>query len=156
MRHTLLVTRTLALLMMAAALAACSPGTGGASSSHATVILPKPTDSSIITQAPQIQGVWQVYSSDCTPGYMIIRENGTYTWSCQADGSNGVSGKYHFSNGKFVVLSEICGAEGQYQVNASEPAANPRTLTFRVIKDSCDLEVRSLTAQSAVWVAGLP
>ena len=156
MRYTLLVGLALILLITAGSLAACGSAGGSGSVSHATVLLPKPTDSSIITQPAQIQGVWQVYSTHCTPGYMIIRDNGTYTWSCQTDGSNGVSGKYHFSNGKFLILNDICGAEGQYRVNASEPAADPRTLTFRVIKDSCDLDVRTLTAQEAVWVSGLP
>lgn len=156
MRHTLPVTLTLVVLVTLTVLAACAPTTPEPSSSSATVLLPKPTDTTVIIQPAQILGVWQVYSTDCTPGYMVIRGNGTYTWSCQPDGSSGVSGKYHFANGKFVVLNNVCGAEGQYQINGSDPAANPRTLTFTLVKDNCDLDIKTLTAQKAVWVAAEP
>ena len=155
MRPPLPVSLALLVLLIATTAAGCSPGPRGSSTSFSTVILPKPTDSTIITQPAQITGIWQVYSTHCTPGYMIIRDNGTYVWSCRVDGSDGVSGKYHFSDGAFVLLNDICGTEGRYRVNGSDPAG-PRTLTFSVVKDSCGLEIQALTAQKATWVADLP
>jgi hypothetical protein len=156
MRHTLPVSLTLLLLTAFTALAACSPGARGLSSSSATVLLPKPTETTIVTEPAQVVGIWQIYSAHCAPGYMLIRSNGTYTWSCQPDGSDGLSGKYHFSNGKFLLLNDLCGAEGRYQIHGSEPAVAPRTLTFTVVKDDCEAEIKTLTTQKAVWVSALP
>lgn len=156
MRHTLPATLSLLLLAAFTVLTACSPAPRGPSSSSATVLLPKPTEITVVTEPAQVVGVWQVYSPHCAPGYMIIRSNGTYTWSCQPDGSDGLSGKYHFSNGKFLLLNDLCGAEGRYRVNGSQPAVIPRTLTFTVVKDDCEAEIKSLTTQKAVWVSALP
>ncbi len=155
MKHTLPVPLVVLLITSAILLTACgSMSTGAASSLIPTLILSTPSESGAVTDPAQIVGVWQVYDPHCTPGYMLIRSDGTYTWSCRPDGSDGLSGKYHFSHGKFVVLNDLCGAEGQYHVTVA--ADNPKALAFSVVSDSCDAEIKTLTGQKVTWVSSLP
>ncbi len=141
MRHTLSVS--LALTVLAAiALAACSPGAGITGQS--------------LTQPAQIVGVWQTFSPHCTPGYMLIRPDGTYTWSCKRDGSDGLSGTYRFDGSNFIILNDICGAEGTYQVFAAGNDPTAKTLTFKLVKDDCAAEVSTLTTQKVTWDSALP
>ncbi len=155
MRHTLPVPLVVFSIACAMLLAGCgSTLAGGAPSSSPTLVLSTPTDSAAVTDPAQIVGVWQVYDPQCTPGYMLIRPDGTYTWSCRPDGSNGLSGKYHFSHDKFVVLNDLCGAEGQYHVKVA--GDSPKALAFSVVKDSCDAEIKTLTGQKVTWVSSLP
>ncbi len=155
MRHTLPVSLVLLLLATSLGLAACGSVLAGAAPSAPTMApAVVPGSSRTITDAAEIVGVWQVFDPHCTPGYMLIRPDGTYTWSCRPDGADGLSGKYHFSDGKFVVLNDLCGAQGQYYVNVA--GNNPKSLAFSVVNDSCDAEVKTLTGQRVTWVSPLP
>lgn len=101
-------------------------------------------------------GIWQIYDPHCTPGFMIVRPDGTFTWSCHQDGSAGLSGKYRFDGDRLVVLNDLCGAEGQYEVHASGSDPASRTLAFKVIKDDCAAEVNAFTTQKLTWDSALP
>ena len=155
MRITLPVPLVVLLLAAALILPGCGSLPGGATpDASATMPMPAQTGNGAITNAAELVGVWQVYDPHCTPGYMLIRSDGTYTWSCQPDGSNGLTGKYHFSNGNFVVLNDFCGAEGRYNVNIASD--NPKALAFSVVNDSCNAEIQTLTGQKVTWVSPLP
>ncbi len=110
----------------------------------------------LVTQASQIVGVWQTFSPDCTPGFMLVHPDGSLTWSCKRDGSNGISGTYHFDGSQFKVLNDFCGAEGQYQVYARADGSTSKALVFKVVKDDCAAEVSTLTAQKVTWISALP
>ncbi len=153
MRHTLQVPLVV-LLLATLILSGCGPMVAGPAPSSYPTLLATPPDNGTITNAAQIVGVWQVYDPQCSPGYMLLRPDGTYTWSCHPDGSNGLSGKYHFSNGNFVLLNDVCGAEGRYHVSVA--GDNPKALAFSVVSDSCSTEVQTLTGQRVTWVAPLP
>jgi hypothetical protein len=155
MRHTLSVPLVLLLLTAGLILSGCGPLSASTPPPAFPTLLPSTAaGSGAITSAAQIVGIWQIYSPHCSPGYMLLRPDGTYTWSCQPDGSNGLSGKYHFSHGNFLVLNDLCGAEGRYEVHIA--GDNPRALAFSVVSDTCDTEVQALTGQRVTWVSPLP
>ncbi len=110
----------------------------------------------LLGQASEIVGVWETFSPHCTPGYMLIRPDGTYTWSCNRDGSDGLSGTYRFDGTDFVILNDICGAEGHYRVYGEGDGAAGKALVFKVVNDGCDADLNTLTAQTVTWVSALP
>ncbi len=154
MRRTLPIWLALPVLL-AAGLAACSPAAGPTSQPVPTAAAPTAAPQAL-TQPSQIMGVWQIFSPHCTPGYMIIRPDGTYTWSCNRDGSDGLSGTYRFSGSDFMILNDLCGAEGRYQVYSTAGAPAGKGLTFKLVKDDCAADVNALTAQPATWDSALP
>jgi hypothetical protein len=114
------------------------------------------TAGELVTQADKITGIWQVFSADCQKGFMVIRPDGTYTWSCKQDGSTGASGKYWFEKGHFLIKSDYCDAPGQYEARVIQEDGQPKNLVFAVIKDDCLADLNVLTKQPAVWVGALP
>ncbi len=143
----------LALLVLAAA---CAPAPASVSATATPVPATSTPQDKLLGQASEIVGVWQTFSPHCTPGYMIIRSDGTYTWSCSRDGSDGLSGTYRFDGSDFVVLNDICGAEGHYQVYGEGYAPTGKALIFKVVKDDCAAEVSTLTSQKVTWDSSLP
>jgi hypothetical protein len=150
------VRRIASVLMLAALVAACAPVPAPAGVTARPAIATSAPPDQLVTQAARIVGVWQTFSPDCTPAFMLIRPDGTATWSCKQDGSNGISGTYHFDNGQFKVLNDFCGAEGQYQVYAAADGSTNKALLFKVVKDDCAAEVETLTRQEVTWVSALP
>lgn len=155
MRHTLRVSFALLSFLAATALAACGAGAVSPTAAAPTVIPPTATQEPI-TEASQLVGIWQTYSPHCKPGYMIIRPDGSLTWSCQRDGSSGITGKYRFEGNRFVVLNDLCGVEGIYEVRAASNEAGSRALVFNVVKDDCAAEVETFATQKATWDSALP
>jgi hypothetical protein len=110
----------------------------------------------LVTQAKDIVGIWQVFDSHCAKGFMLIRTDGTYTWSCNQDGSDGTSGTYWFENQHFLIKNDFCGATGQYEAQIVQEKDQSKSLIFTLIKDDCESEISTLTQQPAIWVAALP
>ncbi len=147
-------------LLLQALTAACAPAPSTAAPAPATVATqPAATATSagkLLSQASDIVGVWETFSPHCTPGYMLIRPDGTYTWSCSRDGSDGLSGTYRFDGSDFVILNDICGAEGRFQVYGQGSGPTGKALVFKLVKDDCDADVNALTSQVVTWVSALP
>ncbi len=144
MRTRLYLIRSVgSALLLAVLAAACAPATSA------------PQDE-LVTQVSQIVGVWQTFNPDCKPGFMLIRPDGTLTWSCNRDGSAGISGTYHFVGSQLNVLNDFCGAEGLYQVYSAANSSASKALIFKVVKDDCAAEVSTLTEQKVTWISALP
>jgi hypothetical protein len=138
--------------------AACSPATVKSPSPAGTPAgLALSTQvAGLVTQPGDMVGIWQVFDTHCPKGFMLIRPDGTYTFSCSRDGSAGDTGTYWFENRNFMIKNDFCGATGQYTAQIFRGNGQPKTLVFTVIKDDCEMEIGALTQQKAVWVAALP
>jgi len=86
---------------------------------------------------------------------MLVRPDGTYTWSCNRDGSDGVSGNYTIENGRFVIQNDFC--EGrQYEVRDLSANGTPGPLVFTIVKDDCPTIEDHLMIKPAIWLGALP
>lgn len=84
---------------------------------------------------------------------MIIRSDGTYTFSPHTDGSrSSQSGKYWFEGSVFNILNDFCGKPDKYSLKRNDVTGQPATLSFTVIADDCAGEVRILIKQPPVPV----
>ena len=139
-------------------LVACSPSapTAAASAAPSPTNVPAPTAAgALVTQAAQMVGIWQVDDPHCQEGFMLVRPDGTYTWSCNRDGSNGVSGKYTLENGRFAIQNDYC--EGrQYEVRDLSAYGTPGPLVFTIVKDDCPTIEDHLMIKPAIWLGALP
>ena len=152
MKYSLIFTLCLAML-----LPACAP--------KATVVpvasptpIPLPTQViGLVTQAKDIVGIWNGdFSCGETLGFLILRTDGTYTSSCQQDGSHGVSGTYWFENQHFLTKDDFCGTTGQYEAQIVQGQDQAKSLSFTPIKDDCENRIGLMTKQIFIWVAALP
>jgi hypothetical protein len=110
----------------------------------------------LVTQPNDMVGIWQVFDTHCPIGFMLIRPDGTYTFSCNQDGSAGDTGTYWFENQNFMIKNDFCGATGRYEAQIFQGNGQSKSLVFTLIKDDCEMEISALTQQKAVWVAALP
>jgi hypothetical protein len=122
--------------------------------------VPVPTEViGLVTQAKDIVGIWQQYGAVCpdTLGFLIFRTDGTYTASCNQDGSSGMSGTYWFENQHFLNKNDFCGTTaGQYEAQIVQGQDQSKSLIFTLIKDDCIDWKTLLTKQALTWVAALP
>ena len=112
-------------------------------------VTPTPAGS-LVNQSQDLVGLWQVDNPHWEPAYMIIREDGTYTWSPHPDGSSpSQSGKFWFEGAVFHILNDFCGKPGTYEVRRHDAVGQPATLSFTMLEDDCSAEVRILTKRPA-------
>jgi hypothetical protein len=137
-------------LLLAGLLVACG--------AKAATPVPVPTQViGLVTQAKDIVGIWTAdYSCGETLGFLIVRTDGTYTASCQQDGSHGMSGTYWFENQHFLTKVDYCGTTGQYEAQIVQGQDQSKSLIFTLIKDDCIDWSVLLTKQALVWVVALP
>lgn len=86
---------------------------------------------------------------------MLVRPDGTYTWSCHRDGSAGVSGKYSLQNGRFLIQNDMC-AGRQYEVRDLSANGTHGPLVFKIVQNDCPDIEDHLTVKPAVWLSALP
>ncbi len=136
------------LVLTALLLAACAPA--------APVTTPTPPGQSI-TSADQMVGVWQTFNPHCEPGYMLIRPDETYTWSCSKDGTNqSLTGRYSLDGSHFIIANDLCQG-GEFDARLLPASGQqPKSLAFTLIKDDCSEEVDILTKEPVLWVGTLP
>ena len=152
MKHSLIFALCLAML-----LPACAPKPTAVPAASPTPV-PLPTQIiGLVTQAKDIVGIWNGdFSCGETLGFLILRTDGTYTSSCQQDGSHGISGTYWFENQHFLTTNAYCGTTGQYEAQIVQGQDQSKSLIFTLIKDDCIDWSSLLTKQALTWVAALP
>ena len=154
MKYSLIFALCLAML-----LPACAPKPTVVPAAPPTPV-PLPTQViGLVTQAKDIVGIWQADDPSCADrlGFLIFRTDGTFTISCNQDGSHGASGTYWFENQSFLIKDDFCGTgTGQYQAQVVQGNGQSRSLLFNLIKDDCAENIGYLTKQALLWVTALP
>jgi hypothetical protein len=153
MKYSLIFALCLAMI-----LPACAPKPTVVPATSPTPV-PLPTQViGLVTQAKDIVGIWQVNDSSCaeTLGFLIFRTDGTFTGSCNQDGSHGTSGAYWFENQSFLTKLDYCGpVTGQYEAQIVQGQDQSKSLIFTLIKDDCEGRPY-MEKQALIWVAALP
>lgn len=119
-------------------LTGCGNNTSSATPEPNAALTPIPrsatlaTGEFLVTNAEEIAGVW--YGDNAGGGstkhaYMIIRPDGTFTYSSYPDGSHGSSGKFWFDGTEFHLGDAIC-SDHTYEIRMSKDGDKP---TFRFI-----------------------
>ncbi len=140
-------TSLMMLVLPALLLAACAPA--------APTATPTPAGQPV-TSSDQIVGVWQTFNPHCQPGYMLIRPDGTYTWSCSKDGTDqSLSGRYSLDGSRLLIANDLCQG-GEFDVRLVQPSGQTKSLAFTLVKDDCSGEVDIMTKQPVLWVSALP
>jgi len=84
---------------------------------------------------------------------MILREDGTYTWSRNLDGTKGQTGDYWMEDGIFYLCDLFCRNPGQYRVGLREAQCQPETLVFSLQEDDCPERNRIMPSLEPARVA---
>ncbi len=109
------------------------------------------------TQVADVAGIWwQIDHPHYDPAYLILRQDGTYTFASNPDGEHGASGQYWFEDGKFMISDAFCTVPGEYEVNVKEQKGDPLSLAFSLVEDDCPARVGILTTKEAIWFAPPP
>lgn len=106
-----------------------------------------------LEDASQLLGTWDIDHPDWRPAYVIFRDDGSYTFSPNLDGSNGQSGEYWFEAGSFYLRDLFCRIPGQYGVGQRPSEGQAETLVFTLQQDDCPPRIRILTRREPARVA---
>ena len=88
---------------------------------------------------------------------MIIRPDGTMTFSRSQDGSSpSTSGKYWFEQNQIVFDTDLCAVPGRFEVRLVESDVAPFQLLFMLVKDDENCINQFFTRQIPTWVEALP
>ncbi len=95
--------------------------------------------------AQELTGVWLLTSHpDWIEAYWLVREDGSYTFSPNKDGTSGQSGKWSFQDDTFLIQDDSCPVQGKYAAWRSGHG-DKLELVFTLITDNCPRRTRVLT-----------
>jgi len=104
-----------------------------------------------------IAGIWKGTWQAGGAGYLAFKEDGTFGFSPNPDGSRGYTGTYSFDGTKLVVRIDQelpnCGPQsgGYYEVRLKKDGGTVTSIQFTYIDDICQPRVKLLTVDTPVW-----
>jgi len=146
-----------ACLCLIITLSACTPAVSANQPANPT---PGPSSSvaAMITRAEKpadISGIWLISFPDYKPAYLVIRPDGTYSFSPNTDGTHGQLGNYQFVKGTLHIQNTICGQDSQYTVIRETLSGKPDSLLFSPVQAPCQTLTTFLTEPAPTWVGSV-
>ena len=125
-------------------------GDSGASPTVPTLAAPEQAGGQIVA-TNDIVGIWELSTHvHWKPAYWLVREDGSYSFSPQPDGSGpSQSGKYWFENNLLMIRDDFCPAPGSYRIRKFN--TSPVTIRMELVDDSCEARIKILTGAPATW-----
>ena len=150
------------LTLVSIAIAGCSPAKQPATVAPTLpgALPPTPTmaaSDALAASPADIAGIWKGTWQGGGPGYVIFKDDGTFGFSPNPDGSQGYTGTYTFDSAKLVLRMDQdlpnCGPEsgGYYEVRMKKDAGTTTSLQFTYIDDICQPRIKTLTVDTPVW-----
>jgi hypothetical protein len=108
-----------------------------------------------IVATNDIVGIWELSThAHWKPAYWLVREDGSYSFSPQPDGSSpSQSGKYWFENNLLMIRDDFCPTPGSYRIRKFN--TSPVTIRMELVEDSCEARIKILTGAPAAWTLPL-
>lgn len=104
-----------------------------------------------IVATNEIVGIWELSThADWKPAYWLVREDGSFSFSPQPDGSGpSQSGKYWFENNLLMIRDDFCPTPGSYRIRKFY--TSPVTIRLELIEDACEARIKFLTGAPLVY-----
>jgi hypothetical protein len=155
MNRTALVL-TILSIMLAGCSPAAKPGPAAPTIAGAPPATPTPADA-LASSPVDIAGVWKGAWQAGGPGYLAFKEDGTFGYSPNPDGSQGYTGTYSFDGTKLVLRMDQelpdCGPQsgGYYEVQLKKTSGTTTSIRFTLVNDICQPRVKLLTVDTPEW-----